>query len=70
MPRFIINIRELRDRELRWYGIDTGFGVVSQAIANENVAVTPWQGRGLVVDDAWDSEPIRLEVLGNGMRQV
>jgi len=31
MPRFFINIRELRDRNLRsrWYGIDTGFGVLS-----------------------------------------
>ncbi|KAI9574382.1 hypothetical protein HD554DRAFT_2165880 [Boletus coccyginus] len=35
MPRFIISIRELYDRDLqnRWQGIDTGFGVL---VASEN----------------------------------
>lgn len=37
IPRFIISIRELYDRDLRgrWEGIDNGFGVISQPNANE-----------------------------------
>ena len=42
IPRFIIAVRELYDRNLRgrWQGIDTGFGVSSQFISSENVAVS------------------------------
>ena len=42
MPRFIISVRELYDRDLhrRQQGVDTGFGVISQAIASENVTVS------------------------------
>ena len=38
MPRFIISVRELYDRDLRhcWQGIDTGFSVLSQPIFSEN----------------------------------
>ena len=36
MPRFIISVRELYDRDTRrgWQGVDTGFGVLSQPIAD------------------------------------
>ena len=79
IPRFIIAVRELYDRNLRghWQGIDTGFGVSSQSISSENVAVSaiefadvaPEQGQvaGGEVDN---SEAIRLGVLGDGTRQV
>ena len=81
MPRFIISIRELYDRDLhgRWQGIDTGFGVLSQPIASENevvsaiafAAVAPGQGQGQTVEgDEDDLEAIRLEVLGDGAGQV
>lgn len=42
MPRFIISVRELYDRDLRsrWQGIHIGFGVLSQPIAGENTAVS------------------------------
>jgi len=80
MPRFIISIRELRDRDLRdcWQGIDTGFGVLSQPVVSDIAVmsaitfadVTSWPGRGqVVVGDADDSEAIWFEVLGDGMRQ-
>ena len=78
MPRFIVSMRELHDRDLRarWQGIDTGFGVLSQPIASDNavvsaiafVDVAPWQSRDQVVED--DEEAIRLEARGDGTRQV
>jgi hypothetical protein len=42
MPRFIISVRELYDRDLRGreQGIDTGFGVLSQPNFGENTAVS------------------------------
>jgi hypothetical protein len=59
MPRFIISIRELYDRNLRrrWQGVDTGFGVFSQPTVSENAAISaiafadvvPGQGWGQVV---------------------
>jgi hypothetical protein len=80
MPRFIISIRELYDRDLRrlWQGVDTGFGVFSQPSPSENATISvivftdvaPGQGRGQVVDDGKASEEIRLDVLGDGTRQV
>jgi len=80
MPRFIISIRELYDRDLRrlWQGVDTGFGVFSQPSPSENATISvivftdvaPGQGRGQVVDDGEASEEIRLDVLGDGTRQV
>ena len=84
MPRFIISIRELRDRDLRdhWQGIDTGLGVLSHPVVSENAVVsaitfadvTSWQGQGrgqgrVVVGDADDSETIWVGVLGDGMGQ-
>ncbi|KAF8547884.1 hypothetical protein OG21DRAFT_837284 [Imleria badia] len=84
MPRFIIGIRELYDRDLqrnpgRSQGIDTGFSVLSQPAARGNAVVSaiafadidPGQGEGQVADgDGEDSEVIQLEVLGDGTRQV
>ena len=79
MPRFIISVRELHDRTLRarWQGIDSGFGVLSQPTASQNGAlseiafadVAPGQDQ-VVEGDADDSEAIRLEVVGDGARQV
>jgi len=78
MPRFIIGIRELYDRDLhgRRQGIDTRSGV-SQPIGGGNAvvsaiafaAVAPGQGQ-TVDGDEDDSEAIRLEVLGGGTRHV
>ena len=74
MPRFIISVRELYDRNLhrRWQGVDTGFGVLSQVIASENAAVSaiafadvaPGQDQA-VEGDANELEAIRLEPLGD-----
>ena len=74
-------MRELYDRDLRgrWQGIDTGFGVLSQPIFNGNTAVStirfadvaPRKEEGQVADcEMDDSEAIRLEILGDGTRQV
>ena len=80
MPRFIISVRELYDRDLRarWQGIDTGFGVLSQPISSGNVAVSaiqfadaaPGQEEGQVAEgEVDDSEGIRLE-MRDGTGQV
>ena len=73
MPRFIISVRELYDRDLRrrWQGVDTGFGVLSQPIAGDNAAmsaiafadVVPGQEQ-VVEGEANESEAIQLEPLG------
>jgi len=82
VPRFIISVRELYDRDLRgrWQGIDTGFGVLSQPVFSENAAVSaivftdvaPGQEQGQVAEgEVDDSELIQLGVLGDGStRQV
>ena len=80
-PRFIISIRELYDRDLRgrWNGIDSGFGVLSQAGASEDVVVSaiafadvnPRQEDGQAVEGGeGDSEGTRPELLGDGTQQV
>ena len=79
MPRFIISVRELYDRDLqaRWQGIDSGFGVLSQSIVSQNGAVSiiafadvaPGQDE-VVEHGADDSEGVRLEVVAEGVRQV
>jgi hypothetical protein len=79
MPRFIISVRKLSEDDLRarWQGIDSGFGVLLQPIASEDgalaaiaiVDVAPDQDQ-VVEGDAGDSEAIRLEVVGDGARQV
>ena len=73
MPRFIIGVRELYDHDLRarWQGIDTGFGVLSQPIASENLAVSATAfanvatGQGRPGQEV-DADAIPLEELGNG----
>ena len=80
MPRFIISVRELYDRDLqhcRWQGVDTGFGVLSHPIASDHAAasaivfadVVPGQDEA-VEEDATESEVIRLETLGDNTCQV
>ena len=79
MPRFIIGVRALHDRDrVRdrcWQGIDTGFGMSSQPVFSENVAISadlaPGQEHRQVAEgDVDDSEVIRLEMLGDGTRHV
>jgi len=74
MPRFIISVRELYDRDLRarWQGIDTGFGVLSQPIASQNMVEELGDGAHQVVESghADIAEVIRLEALGDGTHQV
>ncbi|KAH0834771.1 hypothetical protein J3R83DRAFT_10369, partial [Lanmaoa asiatica] len=70
MPRFIISVRELhqRDPRRRCQGIDSGFGVLLQPIARDNAAVSaialadvaPGQGQ-MVEGGADESEAIQLE---------
>ena len=79
IPRFIIGIRELYDRDLRrrWQGIDTGFGVFSPPISSENarlstiafVDIRP-EGGLSVQGSTDDSEAIQLDVFGDGAREV
>ncbi|KAI9568572.1 hypothetical protein HD554DRAFT_2099129 [Boletus coccyginus] len=76
MPRLIISMRELYDRDLRahWQGIDTGFGMLSQPISSENAAGSTiafadvTTGQGQLEEGA--SEAIRLEESGDDMHQV
>jgi hypothetical protein len=76
MPRFIISVRELYDRDLRprWQGIDSGFGVLSQPIVSQNGSVSAIAfvdiapGREVVEGNTDNSEVIRLEVVGDGAR--
>ena len=78
MPRFIIGVRELYDRNLRrrWLGIDTGFGVLSQNTPSQNVGVSAIAfadvapGRDQIMEDTNESEAIRLAVLGDHTHQV
>ncbi|KAN0093036.1 hypothetical protein V8E55_003820 [Tylopilus felleus] len=81
MPRFIISMRELYDRDCcsRWKGIDSRFGVLSQPAASTNVVMSAiafadvnfQQGESQVVGDgAEDSEVIPSEMLRDGANQV
>ena len=84
MPRFIISMRELYDRDLRgrWQGIDTAFNISSQpGVYSGNAAVSAIQfadaapGRGEDQEaegEADDFEGIRLEtrMSGDGMGHV
>ena len=82
MPRFIISVRELYDRDSRGrrQRVDTGFGVSLQPVFSENAAVSaiefadrvvPGQSQGQVAEGEVDnSEAIRLEMLRDGTRQV
>ena len=81
MPRFVISIREWYDHDLqnRGLGIDIGFGIFSQLLADENMTmsvvvfadVVPEDGQTRMTEEgARDSETIQLEALGDGARQV
>jgi len=78
MPRFVISVRELYDRDLRgrWQGIDTGFGALSQPFSSGSAVLSAIQfadvapGQEVAGGEADDSEAIRLEMLGDGTRQV
>ena len=67
MPRFIISMRELYDRDLRylWQGVNTRSGVLSLSImAFMDVA----SGQNQVVEG--NSEEIELGVVGDGAHQA
>ena len=68
MPRFVISMRELYDRDIhgRWEGIDSAFGVLSQPVTSTFADVTLRQGEGQVVEGNTDpTEIIPLMVLGD-----
>lgn len=78
MPRFIISMRELYDRDLRrrWQGIDTAFGILSQPIASEGAVIS-----AIVFADATqeqeqsqlglgDEDDLEIEVLGDSKPHV
>ena len=75
MPRFIISVRELHDRDHRrgWQGVDTGFGGSSQNVlpvsATAFADVAPGEDQVVEVD-ANESEGIRLEPLGDNTHRV
>jgi hypothetical protein len=71
MPRFIISVRELYDRDLRApeQGIDSGFGVPSQPIRVLSAIAFADVAPGQESDTGY-SEAIRLELVGDGARQV
>ena len=83
MPRFIISVRELYDRDHldRWQAVDTGFGISSQPISSGNMAVSAirfadldlslGQEQGQAAEgEVDDSEAIPLEMLGDGTRRA
>ena len=79
MPRFIISVRQLYDRDLRGreQGIDSGFGVSSQPIFSENTAVSamefaPGEVGQVAEGEVEDSEAtrIQLDMLEDGTHQV
>ncbi|KAH0831386.1 hypothetical protein J3R83DRAFT_14049 [Lanmaoa asiatica] len=79
MPRFIISVRELYDHDprRRWQGTDTGFGLLLQPIASQNVTlsaitfadVTSEQGQ-IVEGIPSELEEIRLEGLENDVHRT
>ncbi|KAF8552658.1 hypothetical protein OG21DRAFT_100651 [Imleria badia] len=66
MPRFIISIRELHDRERRGNWMDTGFNLLSQ-LASEDATVCASQIANGAEDDP---EATRLDILGDNTQQV
>ena len=75
IPRFIISIRRMYDRDLcgRWQGIDTGFGVLSRpnactmsAMVFDDDNLPPYPA----VEDDRGRDPFSVEVVGEGMGQV
>ena len=66
MPRFIISVRELYDRDLRrhWQGIDSGFGVMSQNY-NEMGFMS-----GIAFVDAGQDESQTMQGEGDDLREI
>lgn len=74
MPRFILSVRELYDRDLRGHfqGVDTGFGV-SQSIGSQDGAISAIAfadvGVGhdrVLEDDAGELEVIQPQLVIDG----
>ena len=80
IPRFIIRVREIFDRDARGrFRVDTGFGTLGPSVDDESTFVSTilfvdgnsGQGESRVLEeDMGDSEGIRLEVMGEGARRV
>jgi len=79
VPRFVVSLRELYDRDLegRWLGTDIAFGMSSQSHSRRDAAVSAIafaglsSGESLAVErDADGSEAIQLKVVEEGVRQV
>ena len=80
IPRFIIGVREIYDRDTRGrVQIDTGFGALGQQIDGENTFVSTiafadgnlGQGQGQAMESDGDGlEGIRLEVVADDTRRV
>lgn len=81
IPRFIISIRELYDRDVRgrWQGVDAGFGITSQPGGSEVAVVSaiafadaiPGRDEAVARDgDSDGAEAIQLEVVEDGERSV
>ena len=68
MPRFIIRVRELYDRDLHHglQGVDTGFGVLSQPSASQNAPVSAiaFAGIALGQDEVVEGDSNESEVIG------
>lgn len=78
MPRFIISVRELYDRDLRgrWQGVDSGLGALSRDVHNEMgitskiVFMDAAQEETVTQEDAGGLEVIQLEDVRVGMHRV
>lgn len=81
VPRFILDLRELHDRDLRgrWQRIDTAFSARSQPISEQDVAVSAISfaeassAEGPSIEGCVDDlEVVRLRVVGysDGVHQV
>ena len=83
LPRFMIGIRELYDRDSHrdCGGIDSGFGILSRPATDENQTVsaiafadvTPGEPESHAAEDHMDEsagEVIPLEVVGDGAHQA
>ena len=78
MPRFIISVRELYEHDLyvRWQGIDTGFGVLSQPTCeNAIMSVVSLSdvvllGQSRIVAMEGDADESEAELLVDNTRRV
>lgn len=79
MPRFIISVRELYDRDIRghWQGIDTRFGATSRGVSGHKgrtstiaFADAGQEESRTLHDDGGAPGDIQLETVGEGSRHV